>query len=337
MKILLTGATGFVGGALLPKLLQNGHYVRCLVRKVGSVPETSGETLEVKGDVRDFTSIRNALSGCDAAYYLIHSMDGDGDYREQDRQCARIFAEAAADAGISKIIYVSGLADEGSSQLSDHLASRLEVGKILRCGSVPCVELRAAMIIGKHSLSFRMVENLCRRLPIMICPRWLSTLTQPIAIGHLLTYMVSSLELPNESVAIEIGGSDRLTYMEILRTYCRIHGLRRMMIPVPLLTPRLSALWLGLVTPETAKVGRAMIDGLRNPTFVQSDSSRRLFDFQPISVHEAIVAASRESGVSIDGEENERVIASGGVASRLSGKRVRGERGLGGGSQKESV
>jgi uncharacterized protein YbjT (DUF2867 family) len=290
MKILLTGATGFVGRNLLPRLLADGHVVRCLARSESSATKLPTSDVEIAiGDASDPVSIRAALDGCDSAYYLIHSMDGDDDYRQKDRDCAKIFAEAAAHANLQSIVYLSGLANEDSELLSDHLASRLEVGRILRGGSVPCVELRAAMIIGKNSLSFKMVEQLCKRLPIMICPKWLSTQTQPIGILDLLDYLVASLSIAQDgSRTIEIGGANQTTYLNILKEYCRLTGLKRLMIPVPILSPTLSGYWLGLITPETAQIGKAMIEGLRNPTYVRDDLARKLFNVDPMSTSEAI-------------------------------------------------
>lgn len=298
MKILLTGATGFVGGRLLTELISRGHSVHCLVRETsetGGFEDQPGVEI-FRGDARDCDSVRAALAGCDAAYYLIHSMGRKTDFETRDRQLAETFVAASADSSLRRLIYVSGLANEDAPDLSTHLASRLEVGRILRGGTVPCLELRAAMIIGKRSLSFRMVQHLCHRLPIMICPRWLSTLTQPLAIDDLLRYLVDSLAVPlPHSRVVEIGGRDRVTYLEILKEYCRQKNLRRWMIPLPILSTTLSSYWLALVTPETADVGKQMIDGLRNPTYVRTDDARQLFDIEPLGIAESIAAAIESS------------------------------------------
>lgn len=291
MRILLTGATGFVGDALLPELKAAGHTVRCLVRSSKSHDRlrASGEDVVV-GDVSKPETLPPALHGCDAAYYLIHSMDGRGDYAARDRTGAENFRAAATTAGLRCIIYLGGLANPEHQNLSEHLQSRFEVGEILRSGPVPCIEFRASMVIGKGSLSFRMVEHLCRRLPIMLCPKWLSTPTQPIAISDLLHYLVAGLPLAaKESQAIEIGGSESTTLLAVLKEYCRQCELRRVMIPIPLLTPTLSAHWLGLVTPETAAVGRSLIEGLRHPTRIRDTKARECFpDIDPLSMAQAI-------------------------------------------------
>lgn len=291
MKVLVTGATGYVGGKLLSHLDKLGYQVRCLVRskeRMNCLPEH----LEVVvGNALDRDSLVQATKDCQYAYYLIHSMDGSGRFVERDRECALNFAWAATQSELQGITYVSGLASSDDPGLSDHLASRVEVGRILRDGGTPCTELRAAMVIGKGSLSFRMVEHLCRRLPVMLCPKWLSTITQPIAEKDLLKYLSDSIAVTSESRVFEIGGRDRVTYLQILKEYCRQQKLTRLMVPVPLLTPKLSALWLNLVTPETAEVGKAMIDGLRNPTFVRNPLAEQFFDIHPISVSEAIAEA----------------------------------------------
>lgn len=292
MRILLTGATGFVGGRLLG-LLRGQATIRCLVRDPAKAKIEATESVEVvKGDTLVASSLDEAMRDVDVAYYLIHAMSDDGDFQEQDRQSAQNFLKAAEKNGVGKIIYLSGLAQEDDNELSEHLASRLEVGRILRGGDVPCLEFRAAMIIGEGSLSFRMVEHLCGRLPLMICPKWLSTPTQPIAVEDLMKYLLAAkdAELP-ESKAIEIGGADQTTYLKILKEYCRQKGLKRIMIPVPLLTPQLSSHWLAFVTPETAKVGRDLIDGLVNPTVVRDDSALNEFAIRPMSISHAIEEA----------------------------------------------
>lgn len=311
MQILLTGATGFVGGRLLPKLIASGHSVRCLTRSQSSAQKlrTTFSVEAVVGDLRDKASIVTAMCDCDVAYYLVHSMDADGDFRESDRVCASNFAQAAHETKLNRTIYLSGLADESEPKLSKHLASRIEVGRILRkrqSGNslARCLELRAAMIIGNGSLSFRLVEHLCNRLPVMLLPKWLFTQTQPVGISDLLEYLLASLtvDLPASRV-VEIGGANTTTYVNIFREYCQQQKLRRLMIPVPVLSTQLSAIWLSLVTPETAKVGRAMADGLRNPTIVNDDVASRLFDIKPMTTAAAIVEAIEEKSIDSSKEE----------------------------------
>lgn len=300
MRILLTGATGFVGSQLLGELLDLGHQIVCLARNDACAKRLLANPVDVVvGDARDDSILEKTIAGCDAAYYLIHSMASDGDFRDNDRAIAKNFARIAGEENLQRVIYVSGLADEDDPNLSKHLASRLEVGKILREGKAPCIEFRAAMIIGDQSISFQMVKHLCHRLPIMLCPKWLSTVTQPLAASDLIQYLVQAITLePFQSQVVEIGGRDQATYNDILRTYCEQMNLKRIMIPVPFLTPKLSSYWLALVTPETAEVGRRMIDGLRNPTFVRSDAASRLFDIHPKSFSEAIADAIAENEAS---------------------------------------
>jgi len=294
MKILLTGATGYVGKSLLPLLIEQGHEVRCLVRSpdAANAPKASTGIEVVQGDATQVDTLVPALQGCQVAYYFIHSMDGSGEFAARDRICAENFKQAASTAGLEGIIYLSGLANSKREDLSEHLKSRQEVGRILRSGSVPCTEFRAAMVIGDGSLSFKMVMHLCHRLPIMICPKWLSTPTQPIAIGDLLQYLIVCLPLAKEgSQVVEVGGRDQTTMLRILREYCRQRGLRRFMVPVPLLSPKLSSHWLALVTPETAEVGKSLVDGLRHPTVVRNGQTAERFGIQPCSMSEAIAEA----------------------------------------------
>ena len=243
MRILLTGATGFVGSNLLPILLAKGHAVRCLVRPGSTRKNGIPEAAEVVvGDAADSQQLSEAMEDCDVAYYFIHSMGRSKNYLETDRKCAENFRDAADAHGLKKMIYVSGLVDEQSAGLSDHLASRLEVGEMLRSGKTPCIEFRAAMIIGAESLSFRMVKHLCHRLPVMICPKWLSTRTQPLALRDLLAFLTKSAEAHAQySKVYEIGGADQLTYQDILREYCQQKNLLRIMVPVPILSPKLSS------------------------------------------------------------------------------------------------
>lgn len=290
--ILLTGATGYVGGRLLRALETAGHRIRCLVRRPDYLRDRVGEgTQVVQGDVLDGASMHAALAGATTAYYLVHSMGSSGAFEDQDRQAAQNFADAARGAGVKRIIYLGGLG-ESSDRLSAHLRSRHEVGEILRSSGVPVIEFRASIVIGSGSLSFELIRALVERLPIMIAPRWVSVPAQPIAINDLIAYLVAALDVPVDSSRIfEIGGADCTSYGELMREYAHQRGLRRWIIPVPVLTPRLSSLWLGLVTPIYARVGRKLIDSIRHPTIVNDRSALQAFAIQPCGFREAIAAA----------------------------------------------
>src|SRR6188474_3587971 len=254
--ILLTGGTGYVGGRLLRVLEHQGHRVRCLARRPEFLkPKVNAGTEIVAGDVQDPVSLGSALRGVSVAYYLVHSMGSAGSFEENDRQSARNFGAAAKAEGVELIIYLGALGNEGET-LSPHLRSRQEVGEILRDSGVPVLELRASIVIGSGSLSFEMIRALVERLPVMITPRWVEVEAQPIAVDDLLAYLVAALKVQlAESRVFEIGGADRVSYGDLMREYAAQRGLRRVMIRVPFLTPRLSSLWLALVTPLYARVG----------------------------------------------------------------------------------
>jgi uncharacterized protein YbjT (DUF2867 family) len=292
--ILLTGATGYVGGRLLTALEHDEHHLRCLVRRPEFLNTRVGLSTEVvAGDVLDRDTLSAAMRGVQMAYYLVHSMGSTGAFAEEDREGARNFAEAAKAAGVRRMIYLGGLGDSGG-RLSPHLQSRQEVGEILRGSGVPTIECRASIVIGSGSLSFEMIRALTERLPIMITPRWVSVPSQPIAITDLVRYLLAALDVTAEgNLILEIGGADRVSYADIMREYARQRGLRRVMIPVPVLTPRLSSLWLGLVTPLYARVGRKLVDSMRHPTVVQDESALRLFTIRPKGTREAIALALR--------------------------------------------
>jgi len=291
-SILLTGATGYVGGRLLPILEAHGKLVRCLARQPENLRERcSPQTELVQGDVCDSTSLRRALKGIDTAYYLVHSMGSSGSFEDHDRAAARTFATAAHEAGIKRIIYLGGLGDD-NDQLSPHLRSRHEVGDLLRESGCMVLEFRASIVIGSGSLSFELVRSLVQRLPVMICPKWVSVQTQPIAVEDLLAYLVAALEWDGaESRVFEIGGPDRVSYGDIMREWARQRGLRRWLISVPVLTPRLSSLWLGLVTPVYARVGRKLVDSLRNRTVVKDEAALHEFAIKPRGLSKAIERA----------------------------------------------
>jgi uncharacterized protein YbjT (DUF2867 family) len=290
--ILLTGATGYIGGRLLKALEHAGHPICCLARRPEALKTRVGINTEVtKADCLDPATLPEAMAGVHTAYYLVHSMASPGQFEEEDRQAARNFADAARKAGVHRIVYLGGLG-ESEQPLSAHLRSRHEVADILRSSGIPTVEFRASIVIGSGSLSFEMIRALVQRLPVMICPRWVDVKAQPIAVEDVITYLMKALELPEGEGAIyEIGGADQVSYGEIMKEYARQCGLRRYMISVPVLTPRLSSLWLGLVTPVYARIGRKLIDSLRHPTLVRDPSALAVFGMAPMGLKEAIARA----------------------------------------------
>lgn len=295
--VLLTGATGYIGGRLLRRFEEGDRPVRCLVRNPSRFTAAGPRTDVVQGDCFDEPSLLRALDGVHSAYYLVHSMGGGRDFAEMDRRAADNFGRAAARAGVKRIIYLGGLTDD-TKPLSTHLQSRAETGAILRASGVPVTELRASIIIGAGSLSFEMIQALVERLPVMICPRWISTLTQPIAVDDVLAYLDAALNLPDDADGVfEIGGPDIVSYGDMMREYARLRGLRRLLLPVPVLTPHLSGLWLALVTPAQARVGRALVEGLKNSTIVRSTAARDTFEIRPMPLHDAFVRAIDDGAV----------------------------------------
>jgi uncharacterized protein YbjT (DUF2867 family) len=291
--VLLTGGTGYVGGRLLTALEERGERIRCLARRPDLLaPRVRASTAVAGGDVSDPATLGAALAGVHTAFYLVHSMDAHGEFARRDREAAAGFGSAAKAAGVRRIIYLGGLGR--GPGLSEHLASRQEVGRVLAESGVPTIELRASIVIGSGSLSFEMVRALVERLPVMVTPRWVSTRAQPIAIEDVIAYLVAALDAPAEVAGVfEIGGADVVSYREIMREYARQRGLRRWLIPVPVLTPQLSSRWLRLITPLHAAVGRALIDGVRNETVVADERARRQFSVRPIGFAEAIARALR--------------------------------------------
>ena len=290
--ILMTGATGYVGGRLLSRLEAMGRRVRCLTRRPEELRSRVGPDTEVVfADVLDPASLPEAMAGGATAYYLVHSMGSAERFEEQDRAAARQFGAAARAAGVRRIVYLGGLG-ETDGAASPHLRSRQEVGALLRASGVEVIEFRASIVLGSGSLSFELIRALVERLPVMIAPRWVAMKTQPIGINDLLDYLVGALDLPAEGTRIfEIGGADQVSFGELMQEYARQRGIRRRIIPVPVLTPRLSSLWLGLVTPVYARVGRKLIDSMTAPTVVRDASARRAFPLTPLGVRAAMAQA----------------------------------------------
>jgi uncharacterized protein YbjT (DUF2867 family) len=249
----------------------------------------------MKGDLFDPAAVSSALKDIDTAYYLVHSMAGKGSFEEDDRRAAELFSSAALEAGVRHIVYLGGLAR--GADLSSHLASRIEVGRVLSGSGVPTTEFRASIIIGAGSLSFEMIRALVDRLPVMITPKWVHTRAQPIAIGDVIAYLVEAVELrPSESRVYEIGGADCASYKDVMLEYAKQKGAGRLMIPVPVLTPWLSSLWLNLVTPVFAHVGRRLIEGVRNESVVEDKRAQEVFAVKPMSISEAIRLALEAAG-----------------------------------------
>lgn len=322
-RVLLTGASGYVGGGLRRALEERGVDLVCLARRPEYLcPRVGPRTQVARGDVLDPASLGAALQGVDVAYYLVHSMGSSGDFEAQDREGALNFARAARQAGVGRIVYLGGLG--GGEPLSPHLRSRQEVGRILRESGVPTLELRASIVIGPGSLSFELVRALVERLPVMLVPRWTRVQAQPIAMRDLIAYLLGALELelpPGESRVYEIGGADRVSYGDLMREYARQRGLRRAMLRVPVITPRLSSLWLGLVTPVYARIGRKLIESIRHPTIVRDDAALRDFSVRPMGMREAIRLALSDEEHELEGSRWFDALSSGGAVQAGSERR----------------
>src|ERR1022692_1045615 len=268
MNCLVTGASGYIGGRLVPELLGAGHAVRCLARDAGKLGDRpwSDDVEIAQGDAADPAAVRPALDGIDVAYYLIHSLGSDGSFEQRDRAAARVFADAAAAAGVRRIVYLGGIIPGQAAELSPHLRSRAEVGDILLASGVPTAVLQAAVIIGSGSASFEMLRYLTERLPVMVTPKWVHNRIQPIAVRDVLRYLVGCATLPPRvNRRFDIGGPDILSYIAMMRRYAQVAGLPpRVILPVPVLSPRLSSLWVGFVTPVPAGLARPLVESLRN-------------------------------------------------------------------------
>jgi len=295
MTILVTGATGYIGGRLATRLLARGHRVRAMARdprRLGALAAAGAEC--VAGDVLRPESLAPALDGVAVAYYLIHSMSSGVDFAQQDHAAAGNFAAACAAAGVRRIIYLGGLGQSGPA-LSKHLASRQEVGNVLRAGPVPVTELRAAIIVGAGSASFEIIRDLARKLPVMICPRWVRSRCEPIALDQVLEYLIGVLDEPRTvGEVLEIGGGEVLTYEDMLRQTAAALGKRVRIVVVPVLTPRLSSYWLNLVTSVPMDIARPLAEGLRNDVVTSDHRIREWIVLPPVTFREAVDRALAE-------------------------------------------
>ena len=286
--ILVTGATGYIGGLLLQRLQTGEGHLRCLARRPHELAsKLSGGTEVVAGDVLDPASLAVAMRGVQTGYYLVHSMNAAEDFQELDRRAASNFAEAARHAGVARIIYLGGLGS--GDDLSEHLASRHEVGRILRSSGVATIELRASIVIGSGSASFEALRDLVDRLPAIPTPAWSKTAAQPIAVEDVIEYLVAAKAAePKRSTVYEIGGSDRTSYVEVMREYARLRNLRRPMIRIPLISPRAARPFLAALTPRYAQVVGAMVGSMRNATIAHDTAAREAFAIEPRGLREAI-------------------------------------------------
>ena len=303
MKILVTGSTGYIGGRLVPKLINEGYNVKCMSRNVSRIKDKWNDVEVVYGDVNNLDSINEDLfKDVLTIFYLIHSMAmGENEFEEADRKAAKEFSNRAYKYGVKRIIYLGGLGSS-NDELSKHLKSRQQTGDSLRESGINVIEFRAGMIIGSGSISFEMVRYLTERLPFMICPKWVKTKSQPIAIRDVLNYLISAISIESkENKIYDIGCDEVLSYQQLMLTYAKVRKLKRYMITVPLLTPRLSSYWVDLVTPIPKSISRPLIDGLKNELIVSNNNARRDFDIAPISFEKAIqLAIERKYTNSID-------------------------------------
>lgn len=321
--VLLTGPTGCIGGRLRPLLERAGHRVRCLARSPEVLRgQVAPSTEIVRADVLEPASLRAALAQVHTAYYLVHCLGSVGAFEQQDRQGARNFAEAARSAGVARIVYLGGLG-ELATDLSPHLRSRQEVGRLLASTGIPVIEFRASIVIGSGSASFELIRALMERLPVMTTPRWVATPAQPIDLEDAVAYLLAALDLPpGESRVFEIGGTDRVSYGDIMREYARQRGLRRLLIPLPGFTPSLCGLWLRLVVPKYARVGRRLVESLRSPTVVRDDAALRTIEIEPVGMSQAIARALQSEAREPAHARSSRARSSGAATGPWDGVRI---------------
>ena len=301
-RVLLTGVTGFIGGRLLPALIKQGMQVRCLARSTKKLSDGLEENPAVElvvGDLLKPETLPRVMEGVDVAYYLVHSMGGRSllSYRsfiDRDFRAAENFVESADRAGLSRVIYLGGLGEMGED-LSEHLKSRQKVGEILQSGRMRATVLRAANIIGAGGAPFEMLRYMVERLPVMICPKWIDTRGQPIAVDNVVEYLLGCLLEPaTAGLTLDIGGPDIITYRQLVQIYAKVRALRRIVLTVPVLTPRLSSYWINLVTPVPAGVVMPLVEGLKNEVICRENKIRELIPIRLIPMEEAICTALTE-------------------------------------------
>ena len=316
LRCLVTGVTGYIGGRLVPELLKRGYRVRVLSRDTDRLQGRPwiDDVEVVEADVLETETLHAALEDIDIAYYLIHSMSGKGssEFHNRDIQAANNFGTIAKQQNVDRIIYLGGLGDP-DDELSEHLASRQKTGAILRESGVSVTEFRAAIVVGSGSKSFEMVRYLTERVPIMVCPSWVYSKVQPIAIRNVLQYLVSAIKKPEtRNEIIEIGGSSSITYADMMKIYAEVNGLKRILIPVPVLSPTLSSHWVHWMTPIPASLARPLIEGLKNNVIVKSDKAEKLFpEISPLSYKRAVeLAIARIDTDDVETTWNDALISS---------------------------
>ena len=296
MKILICGATGYVGSRLTKKLLDEGHQIRCLARNPDSLNERFNSLkLEViHGNLLNQETLHHIFDDIEVAYYLVHSLTAKDNFQDKEALCAKNFINEAKKSDVKRIIYLGGLGTN-SEDLSPHLESRKQVGQILKSSEIPCIEIQASIIIGSGSLSFEIMKHLVERLPLMITPKWVSSMAQPIWIDDVLRYLTESMLIKlSGSCVIQIGGPDQITYKELMSIYAKILGKKRLMISVPVLTPNLSSKWLGLVTPVYARVGKKLIESLKSDSIIENNDHINQFSVTPIGIRESLIKTTSD-------------------------------------------
>ena len=292
-RILITGASGYIGGRLIHHLNNELYQITCMARNPLLLESRFSRKIKlVRGDTLNRNSLEKALQNIDIAFYLVHSMGSQKNFEEEERRSAKNFIEACEKNNVKKIIYLGGIIPN-ENNLSPHLQSRLDVGDILRTSKIPVLTLRASIIIGSGSLSFELIRSLAEHLPFMITPKWVLINAQPISVHDVLRYLEASIKMDiSEHQIFEIGGKDIVSYLDLIKMYCEYRNLKRIMIPVPFLSPYLSSLWLGLVTPLYAKIGRKLIESVRHATIVSNQNKTdSYFNIKTMGIKEAIHSA----------------------------------------------